>query len=177
MADASIASVLTSVIPAIIGLLGVALGAGLGELREVCQRKKRHLSYWSAMSAEVDLCRGLAEAYCRDPVKAPLYRLPTVAYENGCPALLADGAVSEEEARSILRFYGQVEQINRGLEYAHAARDRSPQEVLDQEASRLKLKANNLIDPNCDDPGGAYYDRVRAAINKYVRSPRGSKGK
>jgi hypothetical protein len=153
------------------GLGGVALGAWLGHWKESRQRGKRHVSYWSAMSAEVDLCGGLAEAYVRDEVSAPLYRLPTIAYDNAFPALLGDGVVLEEESRSILRFYAQVAQINRGLEYAHAATDPDvPREVLDREVKRLRLKAKNLIDPECHDPGGPYYRRVRDAINKHVRS-------
>lgn len=164
-------SALTPIVVAVIGLIGVCLGAWLVSWKESRQRKKRHLSYWSAMSAEVDLCAGLARAYCRDHVKAPLYRLPTIAYDNGFPALLGDGAVSEEEARSMLRYYAQVVQINRGLEYAHAASQPGfPKEVLDQEVGRLIKKASDLTDPQCDDPGGPYYDRVRAAINKHVKS-------
>ena len=123
------------------------------------------------MSAEVDLCGGLAEAYCRDKVMAPLYRLPTIAYDNGFPALLGDVAVLGEEARSILRFYAQVVQINRGLEYAHTATaPNSPREVLDREVSRLIKKASDLTDPKCADPGGPYYLRVRAAISNHVKS-------
>ena len=98
-----------------------------------------------------------------------------IAYDHGFPALLGDGAVSEEEARSILRFYSQATQINRGLEYAHAATGAGvPPEVLARESDRLKLKARNLIDPECSDPGGPYYKRVRAAIDRHVpsRGPR-----
>jgi hypothetical protein len=160
-----------SIVPALIGLLGVALGLTFASLREWWQRKKRHLSYWSAMSAEVDLCAGLGRAYTRDGVKGPLYRLPTIAYDNGFPALLGDGAVSEEEARAILRFYSQVTQINRGLEYAQKALDPgAPPDALDREANRLMLKTASLIDPEVADPGGPYYRRVRDAINQHVKS-------
>ena len=158
----------TALLAGAFGLMGVVLGAFLMELREFFTRRERHLSYWSALSAEVDLCHGFAKAYCDDPVQSPLYRLPTIAYDNGFPALLGDGAVSEKEAHCILRFYGQAMQINRGLEYAHAAKEGDPT-VLAQEANRLKLKAKNLIDPNCIDPGGPYYSAVRDAINKHVR--------
>ena len=84
---------LTLIVPGLFGLLGVALGASLTGLKEWCQRKKRQRAYWSALSAEVDLCGGLAEAFVRDKVKAPLYRLPTIAYDTGFPALLGDGVV------------------------------------------------------------------------------------
>lgn len=162
---------ITAVISSASGLAGVTLGAWLGYWKERSQQKKRHLSYWSALSAEVDLCDGLARAYVRDPVDAPLYRLPTIAYDKGFPALLGDGAVSQDESRSILRFYAQVVQINRGLEYAHAAAGPDAVAgVLAREVGRLRKKATDLSDPNCTDPGGPYYARVRAAIDQHVES-------
>jgi hypothetical protein len=162
-----------ALIGSVSGLAGVVVGAALASARERRQGRKRRLSYWSAISAEVEECKGLAEAYVRDSVSAPLYRLPTLAYNNGFPALLGDGAVSEEETRAILRFYSQVTQINRGLEYAHAATDSGvPPAVLARQADRLLLKARNLFDPACRDPGGPYYERVRAAIDPHVRSER-----
>ena len=175
MADASTGSawmpIVVAVISSVSGLTGVGLGAWLGYWRESRQKEKRHLSYWSAMSAEVELCSGHAQAYVCDNVMAPLYRLPTIAYDEGFPALLGDGAVSEEETRSILRFYGQVVQINRGLEFAHAATSPDAStEVLAREASRLLKKASDLTDSNCTDSGGPYYLRIRAAIDKHVTS-------
>jgi hypothetical protein len=41
---------------------------------------------------------------------------------------------------------------------------------LAREAERLLLKARNLFDPACSDPGGPYYQTVRAVIDRYVRS-------
>jgi len=157
----------TALIAGAFGLMGVVLGAFLMELREFLTRRERHLSYWSALSAEVDLCHGYAKAYYDGAVSSPLYRLPTIAYDNGFPALLGDGVITEKEAHCILRFYAQATQINRGLKYAHTAPAGSP--ALDQEESRLRLKAKNLIDPNCTDPGGPYYSAVRETINKHVR--------
>jgi hypothetical protein len=167
MTEPTTTSAMASILPGIFGLAGVVLGALLTQLREILQRRKRHLSYWSALSAEVDLCHGFAMAYENDPVQSPLYRLPTLAYEKGFPALLADGATTENEAHCILRFYGQVLQINRGLEYAHAGRN--DPKTLALEESRLKLKTKNLIDPNCTDPGGPYYSAVRGAIDRRVK--------
>jgi hypothetical protein len=168
-----VASILGPVVSSIPTLAGVVVGAWIGYWKESWQRRKRQVSYWAAISAEVDLCAGLARAYVRDNVMAPLYRLPTLAYDKGFPALLGDGAVSEEETHSILRFYAQVVQINRGLEYAHAAAAPSaPEGMLEREVSRLYAKAHALIDPNCDDPGGPYYQRVRAALDKNIKSSR-----
>lgn len=121
-------------------LLGAIVGGTITHGVAWLLRRKKHKAYWSALSAEVDLCRGLAEAYVRHSVKAPLYRLPTIAYDKGFEALLADGVVSEEDVRSILRFYAHVIQINRGLEYAHSATEpEAPEGALDRQAGRLLL--------------------------------------
>jgi hypothetical protein len=151
-------------------LVGTALGFAGPQLVAWWQKRKRHLAYWSAMSAEIDLCHGLAKAYVADDVPAPLYRLPTIAYDKGFEALLADGAVTEEEAKAILRFYALVVQINRGLDYAHAAPEPGvPVEELDKQVMRLKKKATNLYDPHCKDPGGPYYLRVRPLIDAHLK--------
>ena len=149
MTDAGTGNALTPIVVAVIGsvsgLAGVALGAWIGYWKELRQQKKRHLSYWSAMSAEVDLCRDDANQYLKDAVIAPLYRLPTVAYQEGFPALLGDGAVSHDEAKAVLAFYGLVEQINRGLEQANDALEggtKTDQSV--KESMRLDEKCKHL---------------------------------
>src|SRR5689334_23492249 len=67
-------AVVVAILSGLMGLLGVALGACLTGLREAWSRKKRHLSYWSAMHAEVDVCREFGEFYLKDEKTAPLYR-------------------------------------------------------------------------------------------------------
>jgi len=162
--------VVLAILSPVAGLLGVVLGWWLGYLKESRNQVRRRLSYWSAMSAEVEECKGLAEAYLRREAKAPLYRLSTTAYDHAWPGLLGDGAASGEEARAILRFYGQVIQINRGLDYAASLRIDSQKALLDEEVNRLMLKAKNLIDPKCTDPGGPYYSQVRTVIDMHVKS-------
>ena len=122
VSEDTVMKVVLAILSPVAGLLGVVLGWWLGYLKESRNQVRRRLSYWSAMSAEVEECKGLAEAYLRREAKAPLYRLPTTAYDHAWPGLLGDGAASGEEARAILRFYGQVIQINRGLDYAASLR-------------------------------------------------------
>jgi hypothetical protein len=161
---------LTPLVSGAIGIVGVCVGGVFPFLLARWQRNKRQFGHWSAMSAEVDLCKGLAETYVNGNKMAPLYRLPTVSYDVGYPALLADGAVDNDEAMAILRFYLQVTQIKRGLEYAHAARGVTvPKDALIDEASRLQVKAQALFDPACKDPGGPYYARVRTVIDKHIK--------
>ncbi len=103
------------------GLGGVIRGAIIASGVEWLQKRKRHVAYWSAMSAEIDLCREQAQGYLDDNVIAPLNRLPTIAYTNALPGLLGDGAVSGGEAKAVVSFYNLVEQINRGIEQANDA--------------------------------------------------------
>lgn len=151
----------------VFGLLGVALGASISQFATWFQQIARHVGYWSAMSAEVDLCHGMAEAYERDNVAAPLYRLPVLAYEGGFPALLSDGAVKHDDAMAILRFYSQVSQINRGLDQAQELRgsDSASEAALSTEQRRLRLKASALCSQSAVDPGGPYYEAVRKCID------------
>jgi hypothetical protein len=148
------------------GLAGVIIGATITQGAAWWQKRKRHLAYWSAISAEVDLCRDHAEEYCDAQAYAPLYRLPTTAYTQGFPALLGDGVVSHDDAKFILAFYGLVEQFNRGLEQVHEAnvQDVGGGRVRD-EAGRLDVKARHMIAPN------GLYPAVRRVIDAHLTAP------
>lgn len=147
------------------GLGGVILGAIIANGVEWLQKRKRHVAYWSAMSAEIDLCCEQAGVYLNDQVIAPLNRLPIVAYTNAFPGLLGDGAVSGGEAKAVLSFYNLVEQINRGIEQAHDAltpegkkTDRSVSESM-----RVDVKCKRLVEK------GGPYDIARAAIAVHAK--------
>ena len=148
--------------------------------RDQDDRRRRRLAHWSAMSAEADLCAAFARTYTAVTTPpAPLWRLSTIVYHNAFPALLADDVVQGSETKSILRFYSQVEQINRGLEYVQAIRAAAgPTPVINdptfaQERQRLWDKAHNLVDPACPDPDGPYYDPVRQLIDRHIRQEGG----
>jgi hypothetical protein len=150
------------------GLLGVMVGAAITQGKDWWTRRTRRGTFRAALLAEADLCHGLCTAYLRDPVQAPLYRLPTVAYERCFPALLEDAAVGSEEAKAVLNFYVLVEQLNRGLDQAHDAlslvREARPGHLgdygLDEEAGRLRLKAATMTSP--DGP----YERMQRAVKE-----------
>ena len=102
MGNATTASeALKMIVPGIPGLVGVVLGAALVGVKEWWRGRKRRRSYWSALSAEVDLCAGLARANVDSDVAAPLYRLPMIAYASGFPALLGDGCGVASSLRQI----------------------------------------------------------------------------
>lgn len=61
------------------------------------------------------------------------------------PALLADGAVSDDAVEALLRFYDVVDQLNRGLDreahYDSVANERKHRE----ESDRHRIKAYRLL--------------------------------
>jgi hypothetical protein len=81
-----------------------------------------------------------------DAVQSPLYRLPLVAYEVSFPVLLSEGALSEEELLSVGRFYGQAQDINRGLDNAAVMLQSNDTAGLGREFGRNLLKARRLIE-------------------------------
>ena len=91
------------------GLMGVALGFGLSEIASWRRRSRERRSRWLALHAELELCARLVETYLTDPIKAPLYRLPTKAYGSSFPALLGAGDVTEEDSRALTEFFNEVE--------------------------------------------------------------------
>lgn len=83
--------------------------------RQTIERVRGH---WEALYVDVEECGTTAGVYVADLVAAPLYRLPTMCYRAGLPALLADSSISEDESRALLKFYSQVETLNRGIDFA-----------------------------------------------------------
>jgi hypothetical protein len=93
----------------------------------------------------MQLCREQAETYLKDEVMAPLYRLPTKAYGASLPVLLADAAIDESGVRDLLRFYGQAEGLNRGLDNAAQLAMENNTGPLKEEYKRNCLKSQELI--------------------------------
>ena len=142
---------------------GVILGIVNTHLIDWFRRCRRHFAYWGALSAEIDLCAAQADTYLRDSVRAPAYRLPTIAYDKGFPALLGDGVVSEANAKAVLVYYDHVAQMNRCLDLAHAARDKEDEYLLNVESSRARMKAEHLCARE------QAYKTVRAVITERLR--------
>jgi hypothetical protein len=152
-------TVSTEVVAALAGAgLGGFLGFLLSELKDWRARVRRRKAHWSALGAEIELCREIAESYLRDNVQAPLYRLPTLSYLNSFPVLLADGVPQEAEMRAITQFFSQVETLNRGLDQANEVRDR--EDRLNEETSRNRMKAEKLI------ASASYYSNVRSVLDQ-----------
>jgi hypothetical protein len=133
---------------------------------EWLRTRRRRRAHFAALEAEMDYCNDLAQIYLRDRVAAPLYRLPTVAYKNSLPALLAEASLSDGETRSLLEFFNEVEALNRGLEQAEGARvipDAAERDAkLAEEFSRNMLKAQRLSPASAQSQ--SYYDCAKSVV-------------
>jgi hypothetical protein len=131
-------------------VLGILLGLVPGWLA----KKRRLRTHWRALRAEMIQCseNALSVFDSQPLVMAPLYRLPLMAYQASFPVLLMDGAVSETEVRVLSRFYGQVQDINRGLDNAAAMNMAGNEAKLVQEFNRNRLKAQGLVQAKRGEP-------------------------
>ena len=91
------------------------------------------------------MCKERAGIFLKDKKQSPLYRFPVVAFETSFPILLAEGAVTEAESLVISRFSSQVQDINRGLDYAAEMYQAGNFEKLKKEHNRNHLKVKTLI--------------------------------
>lgn len=112
-------------------------------------RKRQRNGCKASLKAEIRHCGKTAcDFLTAEPfVKAPLYRLPLVAWKNAYPVLLAAGVFKENQVERLHKFYSAVETFNRGLDLADAARDNETK--LDEEVGRLQLKAKAIS--SCSD--------------------------
>jgi hypothetical protein len=78
------------------------------------------------------------------------------------PALLADGVLSKTEVRALTEFFAQVQTLNRGLDQAQAMRESGEEQMLQDEFTRNRLKAERLVP--LDARPASYYDRAIAVI-------------
>lgn len=142
------------------------LGMLIGTIPGWYSRKRRLRTHWAALRAEMEHCKEKAETIIgksSDPlVLSPLYRLPLMSYQVSFPILLADGALSEEEAMSLSRFYSQVQDINRGLDNA-SEMYKNDSKLLMDEHKRYKLKANGLLESKVD--GKSMYEIAKNIID------------
>ena len=147
-------------------LIGAAVGFLAATAKESWDRHKRQRVHWAALRAEITYCNQIAVTYLNDKIAAPSYRLPTVAYSQSLPGLLADGRLAEHETRSLLEFFTQVDSLNRGLDLAQAARGNPDKSVLEKEYERNLLKARGLL--RGDEDRKTYYDSALEIIDVHL---------
>lgn len=123
----------------------IVSGFILAHIPGIFDRKRKLKTHWHAIRAEMLLSKEKAEVLLNAGIAAPLYRLPVIAYRTSFPILLAEGAVSEEEVMTIGRCFDQIQDINRGLDYASEMNKLGNDEKLQKEHQRNCLKANALL--------------------------------
>lgn len=131
----------------------VMLGFFLSFVPQWFDRRRKIKTHWAALRAEANLCNEKAIEYMKVGVMAPLYRLPTIAFEKSFPVLLIEGELSEEESLSINRYFAQAQDINRGLDNATAMAHADQPKKLEVEYQRNFIKATELT-IGTDEDGG-----------------------
>ena len=117
----------------------------LAHIPSMFDRKRKLKTHWHAIRAELLLSKAKAESLIDAGIAAPLYRLPVVAYNTSFPILLAEGAVNEDDVMKIGRCFDQIQDINRGLDYASEMNKLENIEKVTKEHTRNCLKANALL--------------------------------
>ena len=149
---------LESLLGAAIGGLMVLIAQKYFEWRAaqgVIQASKDYLR------AEISVCGTLARTFLTDNVQAPLYRLPTVCFVPGVEALLRHGELKQGPAESLIRFYGEVAALNRGLDdAAELAFTPGTGVTMNAITERNRLKAERVKD------GGDLYVPAIAAVSQ-----------
>ncbi len=149
-------------------LCGVTVGFALAQSKDWWSRRRRRKTHWAAIGAELEFCRRMAETYERDPVLAPLYRLPTMAYRNSLASLLADAALNGEELNAVMQFFIEAETLNRGLDLAQEARAGNNEKALAEEVRRNTAKARRLRPVIPGETQADHYTPARIVIDKHV---------
>jgi hypothetical protein len=146
-------------------LVNVLFGFLLGLIPGWFARKRRLKSHWAALSAEIDLCKEKCEAYTGLPkIIAPLYRMPLDGFRNSFPVLLAEGALKEHEVKILSKFYGQAEDINRGLD--RVANMGPSLAEINGEYNRNLAKARELIEDS--EQSKSFYRMARQVVNEHL---------
>ena len=126
--------------------IGVVVGFFLGLVPGWLGRLRTLRGHWGALAAETEMCERLTEAYLKDKVPAPLYRLPEAAFSASFPALLAEGVMNRLEARQLTEFRAAIQEVNRGLDRAGEAQAANNSVLLQAEAKRLETKCQNILE-------------------------------
>jgi len=117
----------------------------------------------------MEQCKDKAETLLRDNVQAPLYRLPLICYQVSFPILLSDGALEEQDAFTLGRFYSQVQDINRGLDNAAEMYKAGDLVKVNVEYRRNCLKATALFQSEGETP--ALYPAAKKIVDAKILLP------
>jgi len=152
---------------ALTGLFGTALGFGLSTCKDDWDRRRQSQAHLAALKAELEYCGKTACGFLADTIKSPLYRLPTLSFQEAFPLLVAEGSFLEAEIYAVIEYFTGVETLNRGLDQATAvlgAEDENNNNPrLEAEHGRNRLKATRLI------PSSEHYSSVARALGRLYK--------
>jgi hypothetical protein len=134
-----------AIVLAIPTILGVVIGFFLSGGQRWFEGKRKLRAHCGAIRVEMLLCNEKVDALLSDPVRSPLYRLPTVALSTAFAILLAEGSLNKYEALATSRYFSHVQDLNRGLDDAAACVANGDMDGLGREYKRNLLKARHLI--------------------------------
>jgi hypothetical protein len=151
---------------ALAGAVGGLLVFVLTRIVVRLERRRRTIAHWDALTAELEFCRSRAERFIVDGHKSPLYRMPTVVFDAVFSELLKDAALPGADAGDLLRLYGEVGDMNRGLDACAAALAANSGGLMQAEYDRLLMKAPRIAgrgdaDVNLIEPALAVVRRNR----------------
>jgi hypothetical protein len=151
-------------------VLGTVVGYLLNEWTRRRQEKDARRARLNAVGVEVERCGEMLRTFLQHNVAAPLYRLPTWAGEKAFGQLATDGTLGRAAVQSLLRYYTNISEINRGLERAGAAASASDNSQLQKEFGRLSsLKVPAILNP--ENPGDlSLQERVERAIEGALKA-------
>jgi hypothetical protein len=158
-----ISELVAGISTAIPALLGTIVGFFLASGHEWWLRKRKIRAHWGAIRAEMTLCKEKADTFINTPVQAPLYRFPVMAVQTAFPILLVEGSLNEQEALAVGRYSSQVEDINRGLDYAASHAMDGDTVGLSSQYNRLVLKTRGLIEAS--DGGTSLFEAAMAVVD------------
>ena len=143
----------------------VLLGALLTLIPIWFDRRRSIKGHFLAIRAELQICLDRANIFLNDNIKSPLYRLPLTAYSVAVPILIRENVLSEEESKILARFYGQAEDINRGLDYAATSKGAD----LDNQVNRLILKTKELA--VSEENKKSLYEEAKELVDNKIAIP------
>ncbi|MFC1484333.1 hypothetical protein ACFL5M_00730 [Candidatus Neomarinimicrobiota bacterium] len=126
-------------------LVGVVVGFLLAVAYDWNRRRRLRKAHWGMLGSEVSICVKRARDYLNRKVSAPLYRLPTAAFNASFLVLVGEADLSPAEFESLVEFYSWCEDINRGLDNADEVSKASDAERLQLEERRIHSKCEKLF--------------------------------
>lgn len=142
---------------------GIVVGALIGLISggyALLTRRRRVKAAWRALSVELEQVREKADAMMGEKViMAPLWRVPTAAFDNHFATVLEDGRLAEADIALLTTHFQEAATLNRGLDLSAELRGEVP---LQEQHGRNLLKAARLAGES------ASYQSARSIIARFT---------